>query len=186
MWSFHGGPGRPVVVLLAMLVATPALVTAVSPSDLKAAFIYNFARFTLWPGEVVPANSPIVLCVAGDPDVAQSLDRAVQGKAVGGHALLVRRVGADQAVRGCQLLYAGDLNDTRARQLVSLLKDAPVLAISDLEAFTGIGGTAHFFMEGDRMRFAVNVDAANRANVRISAQLLNLARIVKESHAAAP
>lgn len=155
----------------------------VSVADLKAAFLYNFARFTEWPADVVPANGAIALCVAGDPDVVQSLGRAVQGKKIDGRTLSVRKMNLDGPIRSCQLLYASDVDIRRARELVNAVKGVPVLTVSDLPAFAEMGGTAHLFMQGERMRFAVNVDAALRANIRISAQLLNLAKIVKDEYA---
>lgn len=156
----------------------------VSVSELKAAFLFNFARFTEWPAEVLPAGSPLVLCVIGDADVAQSLTRAVQGKSIDGHAVVARRVGDDAVLKVCHLIYGSGIEGRRARQVLDALKDAPVLTVSDTAAFTAAGGTAYLFMEGERMRFAVNVDAAQRASLRISAQLLSLARIVKEDYGA--
>jgi hypothetical protein len=175
-----------VVVTLVVTLAAPGAgaQASVSAADLKTAFLYNFARFTEWPADVLPARTAIVLCVIGDPDVAQSLARAVQGKAIDRHAITVRRMNADGPLRSCQLLYAGEVDVQRARQLVDALRGAAVLMVSDLPAFSEIGGTAHLFMEGERMRFAVNVDAAMRAKLRISTQLLNLARVVKDENAA--
>jgi hypothetical protein len=154
----------------------------VGASELTAAFLYNFARFTEWPADVLPANAPIVLCVVGDPDVAQFLGRAVQGKTVNGHRLVVRKGGVDDLLRTCQLLYAGGVDTRRASQALEAVRDAAVLTVSDLGGFAAMGGTANLFMDGERMRFAVNVDAAQRSNIRISAQLLNLAQIVRDVH----
>ena len=173
-------------VVAAFVAATmlPCAAAPVSVPELKAAFLFNFVRFTEWPADAVPAAAPIALCVVGDPDVARAIGRAVQGKVIDGHPLVLKRTTEDADLRGCQLVYAGGIDERRARQLLDAVKDAPVLTISDLAAFTAIGGTARLFMEGERMRFAVNVDAAQRSNVRISAQLLNLAKIVRDDHGA--
>jgi hypothetical protein len=177
---------RAVVTLVAALAVTHAGAAqgSVRAADVKAAFLYNFARFTEWPAEALPAGAAIVICVIGDPDVAQSLGQAVQGKAIDRRWVVVKRMNADGPVRSCQLVYAGGVDVQRARQVVDMVKGAAVLSVSDLPAFSEMGGMAHLFMEGERMRFAVNVDAAMRSNIRISAQLLNLARIVKDEHAA--
>jgi hypothetical protein len=174
---------RMVVAFAAALAVSSAASAQVSVADLTAAFLYNFARFTEWPAEVLPAGSPIVLCVVGDQDVAQALGRAVNGKAISGHGLVVRRVAADTVLLPCHLLYAGNIDVRQAQRLLDAVKQAPVLTVSDLGAFTSMGGAARLFMEGDRMRFTVNVAAAQRSSVHISAQLLNLAKIVKDGHA---
>ena len=61
-----------------------------------------------------------------------------------------------------------------------------VLTVSDLPSFTRLGGTAHLFVEGERMRFAVNVESAQRGRLRLSSRLLSLAMLVKDDPNAAP
>lgn len=170
---------RLLLAFATLAVVSSSVSAQVSVAELKAAFLFNFARFTEWPAEALPPGSPIVLCVLGDADVAQSLGRAVQGKSINGHGVLARRIGDDAVLRVCHILYGAGLEGRRAQQVLDVVKDAPVLTISDTARFTAQGGTAHLFMEGERMRFAVNVEAAQRASLRISAQLLSLARIVK-------
>ncbi len=175
---------RVVVALVAVLAMPRAATPQVGAAELTAAFLFNFARFTEWPAEVVGTHAPLVLCVVGDADVAQFLGRAVQGKTVNGHRLTVRKAGLDGGLADCQLIYAAGIDAARARQLLDLVRQQAVLTVSDLADFAAIGGTAKLFKDGERMRFAVNVDAALRANIRISAQLLNLAQIVRDDHGA--
>jgi hypothetical protein len=170
------------MVLCAILAMPRTGMPQVGASELTAAFLYNFVRFTEWPADVAPAATPLVLCVINNNDVARFLGRAVQRKTINGHRLIVRTSGADDPLGGCHLLYASGLDATRARQMLDAIKGAAVLTVSDLADFTAIGATAKLFMDGERMRFAVNVDAALRANLRISAQLLNLAQIVRDDH----
>jgi len=159
--------------------------TASAPA-LKAAFLYNFAKFAEWPADALPAGSPIVLCVSDDAKTAKALEEATSGRDAGGHALEVRRVDLESAVRSCHLLYATGLDVRRATHLVESLKGAPVLSISDFGAFAQLGGVAHLFVEEGRMRFAVNVDASQRNKLRLSSRLLSLAVIVKDDPNASP
>ena len=151
----------------------------VTLADLKAAFVVNLARFTEWPEDVRPDGSRIVLCVVGDRDVADSLVRTVTRKQIAGRTIEARRPSDDASLRLCHVVYVG-AGEARAREVLGALDEAPVLTVGDSAAFTSLGGTAHLFMEGDRMRFAVNVESAHRSNLRMSAQLLSLARIVKD------
>lgn len=86
----------------------------------------------------------------------------------------------DGTLRSCHLLYAGSVDPKGAAHLLDTLKGAPVLTVSDLGTFAQIGGMAQLFVEDDRMRFAVNVQAAQRCKLRFSAQLLSLAKLVKD------
>jgi hypothetical protein len=165
---------------IAMTGGCTAFAQSVREPALKAAFLYNFAKFTEWPADALPAGVPLALCVVGDRAVAQSLQQAVTGKRIGGHPLVMQQIDADGPVRTCHLIYAGDINTRTALQLLDATKGQAVLTVSDLDRFAQIGGTAQLFFEGERMRFAVNVDAAQRGRLRLSSQLLALARIVKD------
>lgn len=171
---------RLLIVLVAGVLGRGVSAEPVSVAELTAAFLYNFARFAEWPPEAVSASAPIGLCVVGDAEVAESLGQAVRGKSIEGHALVLRRPSAGLELRACQLLYLGGDDIAHAREVLDAVRDAPVLTISSQMMFTAIGGTAELFMDGERMRFAVNVAAADRARIRISAQLLSLAKIVRD------
>jgi hypothetical protein len=159
------------------VVSVSAVQTGTEP-DLKAAFLFNFARFAVWPVDSVPAGGALSFCVFGDSFVAQSLEKMVLGKTIDGHALTVSRVKRDGALRGCQILYAGRVDRDRALELLGAVAGAAVLTVSDLSTFTQIGGTAELYVEANRVRFSVNVDSAHKSGVQLSAQLLRLAKLV--------
>jgi len=147
---------------------------------LKAAFLYNFAKFTEWPAEAAPPGAPLVLCVLGDGDVADALEGTVKGRSIDGHDLSIRRVKLDSSVRTCHLLYVSSLDEKRSLELLDLVKGASVLTVSDLDHFAQLGGVAHFFTEAGKMRFAINVESAQRAKIHLSSKLLGLATVVKD------
>lgn len=150
--------------------------TVAAPA-LKAAFLYNFAKFTQWPAEALKAGAPLIMC-ANDDEVADALARATEGRVVDGHRVEVRPVGANAPrLRDCHVLYVSDLDRTGALQLLETLKGAPVLTVSDLDQFVQIGGVAQFFVEGGQMRFAINLESARRAGLQLSSKLLSLAKI---------
>ncbi len=148
-------------------------------ADIKASFLYNFARFAVWPAEAVPPGAPLTFCVLGDWFVAQSLEKTIQRKTIDGHSLIVARLKDDSALRSCHMVYAGRVDKARALQLLGALDGVAVLTVSDLDTFTQLGGTASFFVDDEsRMRFSVNMDSARRSKVQLSAQLLRLATLV--------
>ena len=173
---------RVAIALVAVMAIPHTGVPQVGASELTAAFLFNFARFTEWPADVMPAAAPLVLCVINATDVVRFLGRAVQGKTIHGRPLTVRRADVGGPLADCHLLYASGLAASRVRTMLEAVDGAAVLTVSDLADFAAVGGTAQLYMEGERMRFAVNVDAALKANVRLSAQLLNLAQIVRDDH----
>jgi hypothetical protein len=163
--------------MIAALLLMPVLVSAqdVTEPALKAAFIYNFAKFTEWPADVVPAAQPFVMCVVGDAAVSDALERTVKGRMVAGHTMAVSAVVPAAPQRLCHVLYVSQVTPGEAAQLVAPLRDVPVLTISDVEGFTELGGIAQFFYEHGRLRFSVHVESARRAHLQISSRLLALA-----------
>ena len=123
--------------------ADPVSAQNVALEDLKAGFVYNFARFTEWPSDALPAGAPLVLCIADNAKVAKSLEQATIGKDIDGHSLKVREVQLEEPVRSCHLLYADGLDLRGGARLIESLKGAAVLTLSDLTTFASIGGTAN-------------------------------------------
>lgn len=171
-----------VLAALLLLWSAPVGAQGVTAPILKAAFLYNFANFAEWPaGALVPAQR-LSLCVVGDDAVADALAQTIKGRKVDTHELTVEVITADGPIRSCHLLYISGLNKKRAGELLNSLKNVSVFTVSDGDQFAEMGGVAQLIVENDRMRFAVNVGAAHRANLKISSKLLKLAKIVKDEH----
>lgn len=153
---------------------------------LKAAFLYNFAKFTEWPAETLAPGQRLALCVMGDASVADALEQTIEGRHLEGHELTVRVVTIDSPIRSCHLLYATGLDTLRSTQLFQALNGAAVFTVGDGDRFAASGGVAQLILEGDRIRFAVNVGSAQRAKLTLSSKLLSLAKIVKGGHDVQP
>lgn len=148
--------------------------------QVKAAFLYNFGQFVEWPASAFPAkDAPLVIAVL-DPDPFDgALDRAVAGKSIAGHPIVVKHVATEADLPPCHVLFvpsdlAGRLKDALAR----VARD-PVLTVGESDAFLRGGGVIRFYLEDGRVRFEIDPDAADRAGLKISSKLLSLARIYK-------
>ncbi len=179
-------PGRAALRLVLALLVTALVGPAsdggsqsVSEPALKAAFLLNFVKFTEWPPSVRGRTAPLVLCSA-DQAVSPVLERTVAGQTVEEHPLSASHVSLDGPLRECALLYVGKIDRPKVVQLAQTLNGAGVLTVGDEQAFAAAGGMIGLFVEEGRMRFAVNLGAAERGRVRLSAKLLTLARIVKD------
>ena len=169
------------LVLLILLGGGPVEADpAVTPPALKAAFLYNFAKFAEWPADSL--SGPLTLCVLGDPAVAGALEETAKGRPIDGRDIVVSRVKSG-GLHGCHLLYVPGADAKRAAQILDEVKGAAVFTVGDRNQFPEAGGVAGFFVDGVKMRFAINIDAAQRARLRISSRLLSLAKVVKEDHA---
>jgi hypothetical protein len=169
------GPGRTALTLTAvLLLLTPAGAQDVTGPALKAAAIYNFAKFTDWPDSVV-AGGPFTMCVVGDSAVGDALERAIKGRHREGSDIIVSRPTPPEVPRTCHVLYLSGITLAQAAQIVAAIDDAPVLTISDLDGFADVGGMVQLFFEHGQLRFSVALSSARRARLQISAKVLTLA-----------
>jgi hypothetical protein len=165
--------------VIAILLLAPMTVAAqdVTEPALKAAFIYNFARFTEWPADAMANGAPLVLCVLGDPAIGGALERAVEERTLAGRSIGVSQAApGGRSLAGCHIAYVAGVTASEAAKVVAGLRDAPVLTISEVEGFTKMGGIAQFFFENGQLRFDVQLASAKRARLQISSKLLALAR----------
>jgi hypothetical protein len=150
-----------------------------SEVTVKAAFLYNFAKFAEWP--TLQPGAPIAVCIIGDDAVATAFSRTVHGLNISGHALDVSEPSDGAAWSGCHLLFIADGDMQRAATGLSALKTLPVLTVSDAKGFSRTDGIIELYVEDGRMRFAINVDAAERSGLHLSSRLLGLARLVRSN-----
>jgi hypothetical protein len=154
---------------------------SLSEYQVKAAFLYNFAKFVEWPPNLFnDPRDPFVLCVAGDDPFGNLLDGIVLGKTANGHPLAVRRLRREQEARSCQILFVSSSERNRLRPVLKSLRGASVLTVGETDGFAQEGGMINLTLEDNRVHFEINVAAAERAGLKISSKLLSLARVVRQ------
>lgn len=183
LWTHDGrgttGGVRLVVCLLA--VAFTVLAAGLSPAQVaadgcagdRASFLYTFSQFVRWPAG--HPQQPLVIGVLGDDALVAVLGQTVDGRAIDGRPVVIRRLTAPGQVRGCQVAYIGTARPALVRQLLATAADASVLTISAMPGFEEMGGIVHLISGGRQWRFVVNYPAAERSGLWISSELLNLA-----------
>ena len=145
--------------------------------QVKAAFLYNFTKFVEWPqARFANDTSPIVIGVLGRNPFGDELAKIVNGRTVNGHPILVKLIATADEVPAVHLLFvpAGEEN----RLLPAAWQSAAIVVVGESGAFATLGGTITFTREADKVRFAINLATAERAGLKISAQLLKLATAV--------
>lgn len=152
-----------------------------SEHEVKAAFLYKFARYVEWPtGSFADDQAPIVIGVVGRDPFGPILDRIVAGKVVQGRSVEIERIDSIGKLKTCHILFFGSSEKLRLGQYFEALDRASVLTVSELEWFARSGGMIHLKIDKERIGFEVNVDNAGRAGLKISSRLLKLATIVED------
>lgn len=148
-------------------------------SLLKVAFLYNFAKFTYWPARVFPdRQTPLRFCFIGDDPFGPALE-AIRGKRVQERSVVISRYATRDGVEVCHVLFVGASEQGRVEELLGSLGKAPILTVSDMPDFAQSGGIIRLKTVENKIRFEINLDAAERAGLRFNSELLMVAEIVR-------
>ena len=152
-----------------------------SEYQVKAAFVYNFAKFIEWPASAFQSSdSPIVLCVSGTTDAYSKAFSAIDGKTAQGRAIRIRREPGIQDLASCQILYLASEDQGRVKASLHAVRAASVLTISGIDGFADAGGVIGLVVADSRVQFEINKAAGDRAGLKISSHVLKLARAVRD------
>ena len=162
-------------LILALLL--PGLAAAQAPEyDLKAAFLFNFAKFVEWPpGAFDGVSAPLTICVYGEDPFGATLDAVVQGERVGERSLLVQRPDSLDDLDECHVLFICRSEKRRLGEVLAQVEGKPVLTVADTDGFLSAGGVINFILEGSKVRFLIDQEAAERSGLRVSSKLMRLA-----------
>ena len=157
--------------------ALPA--TLESDYQVKAAYLYHFARFVEWPAEA--AGAPLTISVIGKAPASFAAALAgISGKTVRNRRLVINFVDRVEDLQGCDILFVTGVEKGRVEHILASVASRPILTVSDLSRFVATGGMIGFVPGNDKVRFAINQRVSQRSGLRISAQLLKLATTVVE------
>jgi len=144
---------------------------------IKAAFIYNFAKFVEWPAESFEKSGDFVVCVFGEDSIVPTLKK-LNGKQVQGKKVTVKHTKSSEDIGNCHIVYVSRQEEKNFSHVMTALKGRRILTVGDMEGFAQRGGMINFAMKKRKVRFEINVDAAKQAGLKISSKLLRLADIV--------
>ena len=165
---------------LALTLAAPCVVADTYPDTaVKAAFVLRFAGYVEWPPHAAPQRE-LVIAVYGNDDMVESLQRVAADRLLQGRTVQVRKATSLGDARGAQILYVDGRHQRRLRTARETLADSGVLIVTDGPQGLASGSVISFLLADNRVRFEVALDAARKAGLRISPELLSLAVRVTE------
>ena len=147
--------------------------------DVKAAYLFNFGRFVEWPAHTLADSGVFTFCILGRDPFGANLDHLLARETIDGKNIAVKRIATAHEAAGCQVLFMGAEQESRVSKVIEELDKEAVLTVSDVPKFSDRGGMIQFVMEGNRVRFEVNLSATQRAGLTLSSDLLKVATSVK-------
>jgi len=145
-------------------------------SKLKAAYLFNFAKFVEWPPEAfADANSPITIGILGENPFGSDLESIIRDKVINNRTIVIKLMRSVTEATNCQVLFISASVKNKIPEMISGLGQASILTVGDTDRFVETGGMINFVKEGSKIRFEINEAAAKRAGLKISSKLLSLA-----------
>lgn len=147
--------------------------------QIKAAFLFNFAQFVLWPTTAFTnASEPFQIGVLGDNPFDKALQQTVQGETIDGRPIVVVESSQVEQLVGCQILFISKSQAAHFNDVFQKLDSKPVLTVSEDPRFIQHGGVINFYREGSKVRFEINPDVADKNGLKLGSQLLSVGKIV--------
>jgi YfiR/HmsC-like len=160
---------------LSTLTPLEAQPPAAAPEDVEAAYLYQFGHYVDWPPDLVDGSDTFEICVLGMDRLGAPLDEIVAGKAITGRQVAAKKIAElDEAV-DCRILFVSSSENERVPEILKELAGMRMLTVGRGADFTKRGGMIGFTSEERRVRFVVNLAAADSAKLMLSSQLLRVA-----------
>lgn len=175
----RGGLFARIALGFACLLQAQSRQHAPGEAQIKAAFVYNFAKFVEWPDEAASPAAPLVVGVVGDPQLADVVDETLRDKNVRGRRFLVRHFASLDDLALCHILLVASQDKLAVQRSLHVARASPTLTIGEVQGFSDQGGVIELVLEDNKFRFEINAGAARRGGLKVSSRLLRLARSVK-------
>jgi hypothetical protein len=166
-----------IVVTVCAFAAAGSMERIQGEYDVKAAYLYYFAKFVEWPAQAFSQdNSPIIIGVAGDDPFGPILEKTVSGKTVQNRSILIHHPKTEDDLRSCHIVFIGSSEAGRTASIFENLKGRSTLTVCESEGTAQSKCIIYFVIEGGRVQFEVDDKKANKAGLKISSKLMMVSR----------
>ncbi len=168
------------LVFICFEFAAQASTQSVEESRVKAAYLYNFAKFVEWPpGVFHNPDDPAVICVVGDERTSDVLEPAIAGKKANGRPVEARRPHSSVELKSCQVLFIGFSDKERIAQLLKEVQQLSVLTVGQSDHFIPLGGMINLAFKDTTIALEIDPEPSTAVGLKISSRLLVVAQLVK-------
>jgi hypothetical protein len=170
------------LLAVALVASTQAQTPRANAGQVQAAYLYNFGKFVKWPA-LAPANQSgaFIICVLEEDPFGDTLQSTLSGETIASKPVVVKRLHKPQEASACHILFISASQSRDLKGILSSLDESAVLTVSDMPDFSKRGGMIQFVFQGDRIRFEVNLDGAERSHLVFPSELLKVASAVRRS-----
>lgn len=174
-------PGLVILTIAICFAWLPLHAQAQSATEdqIKAAYLFNFAKFVEWPAEAfAKSDSPMNFCALRRSRVAYELNASMRDRSINGHPFTIKEIRGPEESRDCHMVFLTTDSRREQEKFVAAVKGLPILLVGGVAGFARTGGMIDFFVDEGKLILEINVSAAESSHLKISSRLLALARIV--------
>lgn len=182
-WRLHRLAGIITIASSVVFVVSPSQGQQPIASEVrvKAAYLYNFGKFVEWPqSNMTEQDQSFEICVLGADPFGPTLDAALARGSIDGKNVAAKRISKPQDIDSCRILFISASEEGHLKEVLATLDKASVLTVSDIPRFSQRGGMIGFILDGNRVRFDVNLASAQSARLTLSSELLKVATNVRK------
>lgn len=145
--------------------------------EARSTYVFKLVKYVEWPA----GRKEILIAYIGDAESGAVMQKALSGRSSGEHTIRVLVMPAEAELTRCSVVYFAETKHGNARKLLDRLREVNALTIGENEAFVRDGGIVALVKAEGHIQIQVNLEAAQRAGVRISSHVLSLATIVRSA-----
>ena len=147
--------------------------------QIKAAFLCKFGNYVEWPSQLVSdPTRPFIIGVIASDEVVEELTSAARNQTVAGRSIAVRRLSRGEPLDGLGIIFIARSHALRLAETLAAAEGKPILTVSESDPRGTVGSMVTFVVIDDKVRFDIALPPVERSNLKISARLLALARVV--------
>ena len=165
-------------VVLALLL--PAFPQSQDERAVRAAYVFNITKMVEWPA----AKDRLIIGFFGAQETGEILRKLLEGKTSQSKPIYFLPLPSDDELPRCALIYFADSENEKIHAVISKLASTSVLTVGESDSFVRDGGMIGLVKVGQQIHMQMNLEAARRAGLKISPQLIGLAEIVAPANSA--
>jgi hypothetical protein len=165
------------VLLAASLLGPCVNAQQLDENAIRVAYVFNLTKYVEWPR----AGNQLVVGVVGDGPMGEALEKMLSGKTSDSRLIRVVLSPNDEDLEQCDVIYVAHSSPKKVRAMLDHLRNKSVLTVGDTESFPKSGGMIGLVRVGEQVQMIVNLDAVQRARLKISSRVLSLATIVRDA-----
>jgi hypothetical protein len=163
------------ILLLTTMINTQKVYADANEYNVKAAFLFNFAKFVEWPNEAFKnSQSPIVISIVGNDPFERALNE-FQSKTINGRPTVIHRVPSLESLERSHVIFISKSEKDNLPEVLRMAEKWNSLTVGDMKSFMQSGGMINLIKVDNKIGFEINVSAADKANLKMSSKLLKLA-----------